>query len=257
MLRIKIKKGDIIPIYTDYKENTGYEGQAILLERKPVFLVNGEYKDGDSFYINESLLPKEKKQYNKQEQLMIEKYQKLEMLFFGNKEEKIKPDKLCKRLYNLLFKQRSKKIDEYNKMYKKIESFRKKYKNESNKKLYMLFNEYTNEYLIRYMQQTTPNWSYSIFRSQIWKVKFIKDSTGWDISDENFITYRNIRYLSCNRPNDTATRGDYKLTGHTTYNGVPSDIYTMKKNHVDYTWEIKGMKKPKKEKKVEAEPGNF
>ena len=111
-INIKLKKNSIINIYTNYQEEIKYEGKAILLEK---------VSDGDSFYLhNERVEPKDKKEYNEKDNIIINKYNRIIIFFKGVISKK--PTRYCRRLYNELIKQRKDNIDDF---LKKLIFFRK------------------------------------------------------------------------------------------------------------------------------------
>ena len=77
-IKTKLKKGDIVDIFTDYQDediNT-FEGRAILLKK---------VRNGDSFYRkDEQLKIEEKKEYTKEERKRLEKYMRLKSFFYGS-----------------------------------------------------------------------------------------------------------------------------------------------------------------------------
>lgn len=206
----ELNAGDIISIYTDYQDCTGYEGKVILLEK---------VKQGDSFYLtNEKLIPSDKKQYDDIDQARIIRYSRLNTFLKGNTAKNPRPH--CARLYKNLSKCRKGKLTEHKVMSDIINMYRKKYKN-STDTVNTLLKEYDNDYIIRYIQQDQKNWRPSIFSYERWKVQFIEDYTGWKV---DWTTNRNIRILKCVNPNERQRRS--QLAEFTTYDGgKPSRQY--------------------------------
>ena len=58
-INIELNIGDVLEIYTDFKEEVGYEGKAVLVEK---------LKNGDSYYLrNEDIRPEDKKEYSQKD----------------------------------------------------------------------------------------------------------------------------------------------------------------------------------------------
>ena len=213
-INTQLSPNDIIDIYTDYKEEIGCEGKAILVKK---------VRDGDSFYLNEEkLIIKDQKTYSEEDERAILKFKRLIRFFKGNK--KIPPDKELRMLYKELKKQRKDKVDDFHRMEKILNNCRLKYQN-SVHKIKTVFSEYDNYYIIKFIQQDRELWRPSIFSYERWLVKFIKDGNGWDV---NFTTNRNIRILKCVNPSEGVRRSE--LVQHTTYDSIPSIQHGRIKN---------------------------
>lgn len=195
----------VLPMYTDFKEHKGYEGKAILIKK---------IRNGDSFYLADEIvkLP-EKKSYTKLEKEKLKKYNRIKYFFYG---KNTPPDKELVRLKKSLIAERKDKIDDYKRMNALINKYREKYK-ESVYKIKSLFNEYENEYIIRFIQQDRSKWNPTIYNYERWLVKFVEDSTGWKT---DYATQRNIRILV--KYNPTETTRDSDIRKYTTYDGIPS-----------------------------------
>jgi hypothetical protein len=214
MIITKLKKGMKLPIYTDYKDHNGYEGVAILIKK---------IRNGDSFYLSdeEVKLP-EKKTYTRKEKEKLNKYKRIKYFFYG---KNTPPDKELVKLRKELTKERKDKLDDYPRMEAVIEKYRKKYKN-SVYKIKSLFNEFSNDYIIRFIQQNRKNWNPTIYNYERWVVKFIEDSSGWKV---DHTTQRNIRILIKYNPTETARNSDIRK--YTTYDGVPSLAVRREENY--------------------------
>jgi len=209
-INIELNKGDVVDIYLDYQDETQYEGKAILLEK---------VKNGDSFYLfEEKLALDEKKTYTEKELLKSAKLKKLSVLFKGSKGNP--PEKVLKQLYAKLVKTRKDSLEDFKNMKKILSDYKSKHAN-SVYRIGTLFKEYTDDYIIRYIQQDRSVWRPSIFSYERWKVKFIEDNYGWEI---DFTTNRNIRILKCVNPSEGVRRSE--LTQHTTYDSIPSIQYS-------------------------------
>ena len=205
MITIKLKKGMILPIYTDFKECKDYEGKAILVKK---------IRNGDSFYLaDEEVNVSEKKSYTKKEKEKLKKYNRIRYFFYG---KNTPPDKELVKLKKDLIKERKDQLDDYKRMKKIIEKYRIKYEN-SVYKIKSLFNDYDDDYIIRFIQQDRTRWNPTIYNYERWLVKFVEDHTGWGV---NYTTQRNIRKLI--KYNPTETSRDSDIRKYTTYDGVPS-----------------------------------
>lgn len=205
MILTELKSGMKIPIYTDYKECKGFEGEAILIEK---------VSNGDSFYLSDEIVKvSEKKTYTKEEKEKISKYNRIKYFFYGKSSP---PEKDIVKLRKKLIKLRKDLEDDYFKMESLLNKERKKYEN-SVYKIKSLFDDFNNDYIIRFIQQDREKWNPTIFNYERWIVQFITDSSGWST---NFRTQRNIRILIKYNPNET-TRGS-DIRKYTTYNSIPS-----------------------------------
>lgn len=216
---INLNKGQLCNIYTDYKEEIGYEGQAILIEK---------IKDGDSFYLNnERIKPIDKKEYSKQDLAEITKYNRLVTFFKGTKSKK--PSIYCRRLYRDLKKIKVRDINSFDLMKVVLSKYRKKHSDSINS-IKSLLSEYDDYYIIRFVQQYGySNWQPSIFSYERWKVNFVSDDRGWET---NWATARNIRVLKCYSPAEKMRRSE--LIEHTTYNAISSRIFENVRNKSEY-----------------------
>jgi hypothetical protein len=199
-LHTKLKKGDIIDIYTDYQDELNYEGKAELIER---------VRPGDSFFLkDEKIIPEDKKEYSKKDLAAIHKFNRLENLL-KSKNTHIQ----CKKLYKKLVAERNYELDDYERIKSVIKDYRDLYTN-SIHKIGCVMREYDDYYLYRYIHQDKKNWQPSLFSYERWVVRFIEDSTGWKV---DWTTQRNIRILKLVNPKQQV------LVENTTYdNGIPS-----------------------------------
>jgi hypothetical protein len=218
-IRTKLKKGDIIDIFTDYQDediNT-YEGKAILLKK---------VRGGDSFYRkDEQLKIEEKKKYSKEERIKLEKYMRLKHLFNGSA---YPPEKELVKLKKELISCRKDTVDDIENMLRVINAYKDKYK-DSVKKIKSLFNEFDSDYIIRYIQQDREKWNPTIYNYERWLVEFTEDKTGWKT---NFRTERNIRILVKINPKENIKSADIRK--YTTYNhGISSLAMYNKEENID------------------------
>jgi len=224
-----LKRGKILDIFTDFKEEKGYEGKAILVKK---------IRNGDSFYLDdESVKVPDKKEYTEEETKTMNMYARLTKFFKGD--EDWKPYKNCKNLHKELMMERRDEKSDIKRMTTVLRRYRTKFKT-SAKKIATVLNEFTDDYIIRYIQQDRRNWEPNIYTYERWEVRFIEDSTGWNT---DYVTQRNIRVLACVNPT-SYSRGD-EISKFTTYNSVRScDIKT---NHVNRKYNVK-----KKEEETES-----
>lgn len=224
-----LKENQRVKIYTDFKEEKGYEGEAILLEK---------LYDGDTFYLqNESLLPGDKKEYSNNDYDMVHKFNRLKKFFYGKDSKG--PTKYCKVLRDGLLN--SFKKNKYDLMLKYLKEFRSKVKNNivKHQSVKDLLNSFDDDYIINFIRQHNKVWQPSVYAYQRWKVKFVKDSAGWD---SDFVTNRNIRVLMKWNPNDKCDN----IIEYTSYNGliigenepdegdIPNSLIKDKDKHLDW-----------------------
>jgi hypothetical protein len=216
-IKTKLKKGDIVDIFTDYQDediNT-FEGKAILLKK---------IRNGDSFYRkDEQLKIEEKKEYTKEERKRLEKYMRLKSFFYGSTSP---PDKELVKLRKELISCRKDTSDDIENMLRIISAYKDKYK-DSVRKIKSLFIEFDSDYIIRYIQQDREKWNPTIFSYERWLIQFIEDKAGWKT---DFRTERNIRILSKINPKENVKSSDIRK--YTTYNhGISSiNIYNKEEN---------------------------
>lgn len=212
-IRTKLKKGDVVSIYTDFQDEdeSTYEGKAILIEK---------IRDGDSFYRkDEQVSVPEKKQYTKKERLKLEKYTRIKSFFNGGIGP---PEKEIVKLKKELISVRKDNDDDIENMIRIINAYREKYI-DSAKRIKTLLTEFEEDYIIRYIQQDRKKWYPSIYSYERWLVKFIEDSSGWKT---DFKTHRNIRYLVKLNPNENVKSADIRK--YTTYNNGVSSLKMFK-----------------------------
>ena len=227
----KLKPGMSLDMFTDYQDETGYQGIAILLNK---------VRDGDSFYLSdEDIRPGDGKEYNKIADKRIAKYNKLSHYFKGTDAKR--PNSKCKGLYKELLKCRKDKITDHDNMKKVLLEYRELYINPAFKVNHLLSN-FDDWYIIRFIQQDNRTWNNSIFSYERWNVKFVEDEVGWPI---DFNTTRNIRVLKCVNPKETMRRSE--LVEYTTYDGMSSRIYDKIKDVFAYN----------KKKELEDKSGSF
>lgn len=219
--KTKHKAGDVVSIYTDFQDEdpSTYLGEAILIEK---------VRDGDSFYLkDEEVIVREKRIYTKSEEQAIVKYNALKRFFDGDKPDKTDTEKKRKtrngslKIKLALTVERKDLIDDDERMRKVIDSFlaKKQFKSMTEE----LLSRFDFDYIVRYIQQDRPNWRPTIYKSERWLVRFIKDKEGWDV---DYTTHRNIRLISCINPSESIRDSDIRR--FTTYNGKSSN-----KRHVD------------------------
>jgi len=206
MYNISLNIGDQVSIYTDFKEEIDYEGEAILLEK---------LEDGDTFFINE-FVASNLSMDSKSDKIKESRNEKLSEVFDGQFATK-ESFKFMKEILRL----RNNKIDEYNKMLNYVlntkEQLNKrmlqgKYDNDSRFK--RILNEIPESYIVRYFQQFNKKVNNSIFKFEKWKVNFIIDRQGYLTE---YTCVRKIRLIV--RNNYREKNGVSELSDYTTYNG--------------------------------------
>lgn len=217
-IKTKLKKNDLIDIYTDYQDEqpSTYEGKAILIKK---------IRNGDSFYrTDEEIKIREKKQYTKKERLSLEKYHKLKLLFQGNIGP---PEKEITKFRKELISLRKDNLDDIENMMRVINTYKQKY-NTSVRRIKALLTDFEPDYIIRYIQQDREKWQPSIYSYERWLVEFVEDKTGWKTS---FRTERNIRILVKLNPNELSKAADIRK--YTTYNNGVSSLNLFKREDED------------------------
>lgn len=208
-IKTKLKKGDIVNIYTDYQDEDDYtyEGRARLVKR---------IRRGDSFYRKDELIKvEEKKQYNKIERRKLEKYNRIKSFFKG---VTAPPEKEIVKFRKELVSLRKDELDDIENMNRVINTYKEKYK-DSPKRINTLLKEFEPDYIIRYIQQDREKWYPTIYSYERWLVEFVEDKTGWP---SNFKTERNIRILVKINPNENNKASDIRK--YTTYNNGVSSL---------------------------------
>lgn len=215
-----LKPGNIVDIYTDYKECEGYEGKAKLLKRIGY---------GDSFYLrDEAVKVTDKKLYSNTEISKQSKYSNMFGAFFGREGQRV--TKEYKRVWKELCALRKDNTSDFKNMNEYLNNLREELKT-STKSIRRLL-DYSNDYIIRFVCQYRKynDWTPTIFASERWQVEFIEDHTGWAVN--NFITNRNIRIIRCVNPDEKVRNSE--VLKYTTYNGKNS-IQQAKDEEREYT----------------------
>lgn len=209
MYKIKLKKGDVVHIYTDYRNELKFEGKAKLLEK---------VKKNDVFYLdNEEVFNEESYKNPLVSYKKISK--KTEMYFRLNAMLDLDRSEIKLLLRNVKNVVNKKKLDNYNAIHDAIKTTFTNLKGSGF--LVTIRNEYSIDYLTRYFQQKYyENWTPSLFCSERWLVEFIPQNN----FEKSFRTYRNIRYIVANSPEDA------KMSERMTYNGLTRNEYKRMKN---------------------------
>ncbi len=205
------KKGDTLNIYTDYIYDKKYEGCAMLLKR---------IEKGHSFIIpeeklytkledraintegNHSALSKEQKNNNKKWTTLNELFTRTEL----------------KALEAKLIKKLNKKVDNYDILNNYLIKIRFQFIN-STSPIRALFMDYTNDDIIRYVQQKhLKNWTYTVYRMEKWLVEFVPEqydtTSKWCLFSKPFRTTRKIKRIVCICPDENSQ--NCEMIHHTT-----------------------------------------
>lgn len=217
MYNTKLKQGDIISIYTDYKNNLEFEGTALLIEK---------LEDGDTFFREDESI-NSNPGMNLTPHPTKEKYNTLLNEVFKQEPMPREVRKLKKDLLTI----KSNKLGEYNEMYSYLKRERDilcksdiiKGQTVKESKLKKMFSEISLDYIVRYFQQfnaninNPPELKPSIFKYEKWKVLLLYDNNGYEI---NRTVTRKIRVLVKNKC------GPKHLSNYITYNskkGTPTN----------------------------------
>lgn len=187
MYNTKLTSGIRVKVYTDFKNDAGYEGEAILIER--IHIGETFYEDYEELYkpyvSNSTLISKDKEQTK-----LNEIYIKIDS-YFKSKNPTIKG--LKRELVSLCNKNKN----SFNNMYRLVEEYRQKYKGKAGIINSLL--EFPNKKIVNYIQQTAiPHFAPTLFRYERWLLEFPVeqlDSTNISIFAKPFRTNRNIKIL--------------------------------------------------------------
>lgn len=202
-----LQVGKVINMYKDYMLQTKYEGKAKLLKCKEKRL---------SFMLyNENLLSIPENQtidkvtgahlpFTKEQKENNRIYARLSINFLGIVKSGV--THVNRYLYNLYLLLKEEVNEDLNNP-KHLNMILEHYKKEwstciDERKLF--FNHFSNEQIIRFIQQTClKNWCHSIWREELWVVEFISDGFS-----SPFKTTRKIRVLICINPNEDGQNSD-------------------------------------------------
>ena len=193
MYNLILREGMIVPIYTDYKEETieTLEGVAVLINKISV---------EDAFFRNEELIKLHDDSVMNIVQIQNEKYY--------NEVINILTQKRYVSIYKDLLSATSNTNQEYNTLnvivnhYKSVLSLDLDLLNSIDKAVYgydllNMFIRIPNDIICRIIQQHKKVWNETIFRAEMWKVEFIYDHN--NPLQRGRICNRKIRYIVKNK----------------------------------------------------------
>lgn len=207
MYNINLETGQQVSIYTDFKEERGYEGEAILIEK---------IDNGDTFFIDEFVAsnPNMDDRPNKRKEKQNEKLNEV----FNNLQSQTKD---AKKFFKEILKLRCNKITDFNNMLKCVlrwkDEIHKRYlagKYDNDDRFKRLFREIKSDYIVRYFQQYNKKVNNSIFIFEKWKVEFVIDDLGYFT---NHTAIKKVRKII--RNNYKEKNGNSELSDLMTYNG--------------------------------------
>lgn len=208
MYNLSLNTGKQVSIYTDFKEEIGYEGEAILLEK---------VSTGDTFFLADEFVasnPDMSVKPNKQKELNNAKLNEV----FRDLPNQTKD---AKRFFKEVLKLRSNKLADYNNMLayvlKEKDLAHKKYlagNYDNDDRFKRILREIESGYIVRYFQQFNKKTNNSVFKYEKWKVEFVIDFRG------NFVNYTAIKKIRVLVKNNYREKNGYSdLSLLTTYNG--------------------------------------
>lgn len=211
MYNSNLKKGDIVKIYTNYKDDTKYEGIAKLVK----FDKKGDtfYEDYEELYITENTRSSLKIKLSHKQKQLNALYE-----FLDNYFKSINP--FIRSFKDEMRKNCNKKIYSYYKMYEICQKYKDIASNNSTISLNTIFNTTDINNIIRYFQQKhLKNWRPTLFSSERWLVEFLPqyDPDNNILFNKPFLTYRYIKIIVKISPNEETKIDD--LVKYTTYNG--------------------------------------
>jgi hypothetical protein len=208
MYNILLTIGKQVSIYTDFKEEIGYEGEAILIEKLAI---------GDTFFLSDEYVASNPGMSSKPNKLKEANNAKLNEVFTKLKEQ----TKDAQKFFRDILKLRSNKINDYNNMLKFVfrekDLAHKKYLSgsyDNDDRFKRILREINSDYIVRYFQQFNKKINNSVFKYEKWKVEFIIDNHGNLI---NHVAIKKIRVLIKNNYREKNGYSDLSLL--TTYNG--------------------------------------
>lgn len=208
MYNINLTVGQQISIYTDFKEEIGYEGEAVLLEK---------IDTGDTFFLSDEFVASNPTMSSKPNKLKEEFNAKLNEVFTNLTSH----CKEAKKFFKEILKLRVNKLNDYNNMLKFVlkekDLAHKKYLSGSydhDDRFKRILREIDSDYIVRYFQQFNKRVNNSVFKYEKWKVEFVIDSQG---NLTNYVAIKKIRVIIKNNYKEKNGFSDLSLL--TTYNG--------------------------------------
>lgn len=208
MYNVSLNIGNQISIYTDYKEEIGYEGEAVLVEKLSI---------GDTFFLVDEFVDSDPEMSNTPNKKKSVYNEKLNSVF----ENLDNQPKEAKKFFREILLVRKNKIDDYNNMLKVVLKWKdlahKKYLSKSydhDDRFKRVFREIPTDYIVRYFQQFKKKINNTIFRYEKWRVEFVIDNCGYTT---NYTAIKKIRVIVKNNYKDK--NGESELINYTTYNG--------------------------------------
>jgi hypothetical protein len=208
MYNTSLSVGQQVSIYTDFKEEIGYEGEAVLLEKVDV---------GDTFFLSDEFVASNPTMSDKPNKLKEELNAKLNEVFTNLSVH----CKEAKKFFKEILKLRVNKLNDYNNMLrfvlKEKDLAHKKYLSGSydhDDRFKRILREIDSDYIVRYFQQFNKRVNNSVFKYEKWKVEFVIDSQG---NLTNHVAIKKIRVIIKNNYKEKNGFSDLSLL--TTYNG--------------------------------------
>lgn len=200
--------GQQVSIYTDFKEEIGYEGEAILIEKIDV---------GDTFFLSDEFVasnPGMSDKPNRQKDLTNAKLNEV----FCHLDNHCKE---AKKFFREIMKLRLNRLNDYNNMLRFVlkakDLAHKKYLSgqyDNDDRFKRILREISSDYIVRYFQQFNKKVNNSVFKYEKWKVEFVIDMQG------NLTSHTAIRKIRVIIKNNYREKNGYSdLSLLTTYNG--------------------------------------
>lgn len=207
MYNTLLEAGNQVSIFSEFKEERKYEGEAILLERLEI---------GDTFFIDEFVASNPAMDFtpNKRKEAFNEKLNEV----FNNLSVQTRS---AKKFFIQIMKLRCNKLNDYNNMLKCVY----KWKDELHKEVLLgkydnddrfkrILREVPSKFIVRYFQQYNKKVNNSIFRYEKWLVEFIIDEQG------GFTSYKAAKKIRVIVKNNYREKNGFsELSLLTTYNG--------------------------------------
>lgn len=207
---LEYEPDNIVSIYTDWQNDVGYEGEAVLIEKKEV---------GDSFYMDYEKLYVPLNRRTNLTNREIDKIQvQLNSIYEYLEYYCNLGDRTINNFISECIPYCNNDNGSYNELFVVIESWKKTYEN--NPHLISNIFKVQTQYITRYFQQKyTKNWSQTLFREEKWIIEFRPQSSlssKKSLYYNTFRTVRKLRILHCISPLDLAKKKE--VLTHTTYN---------------------------------------
>lgn len=209
MYNLNLHVGKQVSIYTDYKEEIGYEGEAILLKK---------IDTGDTFFLADEFIASNPNMSGKPNKVKEVLNAKLNLVFKNILEQTKEAQKFFKEMIKL----RRNKLTDFNTMLKLVllekdiahkNYIQGDYENDDSR-FKRILREIDSSYIVRYFQQFNKKINNSIFKYEKWLVEFVINNEGHLI---NYVVVRKIRVLVKNNYREKNGYSDLSLI--ITYNG--------------------------------------